>query len=150
MTWSRKNGETFFLQRLDYSSIWFIRKKNTEQKINVGNIIRAMLMFSKRKIPRIRTRSKSGTYPWLWSGVVMFLLWFSVGFVTDESEADLLRDSAPSDTELLRPTGLFGPTPPPPPPICPPAPLLLPAPPFLEELKVLPGELEMRPSMSSR
>ena len=37
----------------------------------------------------------------------MLLLWFTVGLDTLESEADLLRDSAPSETELRRPDDFF-------------------------------------------
>ena len=38
---------------------------------------------------------------------MLLLLWFTVGLDTLESEADLLRDSAPSETELRRPVDFF-------------------------------------------
>ena len=47
------------------------------------------------------------TYPW--SEVFILPLWFTVGLDTLESEADLLRESAPSETELRRPDDFFFP-----------------------------------------
>ena len=40
---------------------------------------------------------------------ILPLLWFTVGLDTLESEADLLRESAPSETELRRPDDFFFP-----------------------------------------
>ena len=58
------------------------------------------------------------------------LLWLSVGLETDESDALLLSDSAPSETELRRPLLRVDGVP--------------------VALKVLPGELDNLPSISSR